>query len=808
MTTEAMAVNNSLTPKALSAYRSALLLAVAATAAVPLYVFLAVQANTWQVYLSLMGLGGFALIAWMSVRLCRRGETTKGMWALILANMAAALLVSAVIAEIGLPLGVVTFVAILQLSTQHLPGRVSPRAILFVTVAAITMAVLDYLSFDFQYVVPFLQTITFVIAGVVLVLYSGAVVRQFPTLPLRNKLLLSFLLVTFLAVSLVTFFTAQQARRVLLENANQSLLAAATQTANSLDTFIINNLDAIRIEAGFPDFVAFLEMPPEERSGSLQESRVRQFLLQLSRKNPTYILSYALVDTEGIHIADTFFPEQGLDASQLSYFQIPFQNGVPYVSPIEQSLTEGGLSLYFSAPVRNTGGTIVGVLRVSYNSGVIQQIINQHAGSLGEDSNATLLDEYGIRLADGDNPQLVMKSLTPLDSALIADLQAQRRLPDRPIELLTSNQLDFAAGLSQWETTPNFAAKTHGDDAAHVDNVAVVALETQPWRVAYSLAQSEFLLPIEAQTQTTTIVALIVALLVAMSAIGVAQVLTAPISRLTSVAEKVAAGDLSAKAVVESEDEIGTLATTFNNMTTQMGELIGTLEQRVEERTRALTVSTEVSRYISTILDPQQLVVEVVEQIRASFRYYHAHIYLIDEQQEYLVMMGGTGEVGRKLLAQGHKIRIGQGLVGRAAANDAVILVPDVTQEPGWLANPLLPDTKAEIAVPIGVGKQILGVLDVQNATVNSLTATDAALLQSIASQVAIAIQNARLYAQAQQQAERAALINEITQKIQSATTIERVLQVAAQELGQALKTQTTTVQISTHSESQNGYTA
>ena len=280
------------------------------------------------------------------------------------------------------------------------------------------------------------------------------------------------------------------------------------------------------------------------------------------------------------------------------------------------------------------------------------------------------------------------------------------------------------------------------------------------------------------------------------------------ISCLTSVVEKVAVGDLSAKAVVESEDEIGTLATTFNNMTTQMGELIGTLEQRVEERTRALTVSTEVSRYLSTILDPQQLVVEVVEQIRASFQYYHAHIYLIDEQREYLVMMGGTGEVGRKLLAQGHKIRIGQGLVGRAAANDAVILVPDVTQEPGWLANPLLPDTKAEIAVPIGVGKQILGVLDVQNATVNSLTATDAALLQSIASQVAIAIQNARLYAQAQQQAERAALINEITQKIQSATTIERVLQVAAQELGQALKTQTTTVQISTQSESQNGYTA
>lgn len=809
MTTRTVVKQESLTLKAQSAYRSSLLLAMAASVAVPFYMFLAVRAHAWQVYVSLAALVGFAVAAWISTRLCRQGQTIEGMWVLIITNMLAALAVSAVIANIGVPLGIATFLAILQLSTQYLPARVSFRAIVLVTIAAIGMGMLDYVPLNFQYEVPFLQAATFAITGLILVLYAIAVVRQFSTLPFRNKLLLSFLLVTFVSVALVSYFTAQRARQALIDSANQSLLAAATQTAISLDTFITNNKDAIRIEAGFPDFITFLELPDENRRGTAQESRVRQVLLQLSRKNPTYILSYALIDNNGQHVVDTFFPEQGLDASQLSYFQIPFQTGAPYVSPVERSLTEGGISLYFSAPVRNTVGDSIGVLRVSYNVGVLQQIVNQYSDILGEDSTATLLDEYGIRLADGENPELVMKSLAPLDDGLIAELQEQRRLPERDTTTLTTNQLDFAAGFGNLEMNPIFSAKVNPNEPQdHLDNVAIVPLQTHSWYIAYSQAQSEFLAPIETQTQATTIVALVIALLVALSAISVSQLLTAPITRLTTVAEKVAAGDLQARAAIESEDEIGTLALAFNDMTAQLGEMVGTLEQRVDERTRALAASTEVSRRLSTILDPQQLVVEVVEQIKTAFDYYHAHIYLLDEPAEYLVMAGGTGEVGQTLLEKGHKIAVGRGLVGRAAATNTTVLVPDVAQEPGWLPNPLLPDTKAEVAVPISVKDQVFGVLDVQNAAINSLSTEDASLLQSIANQVAIAIQNARLYEQAQQQAARAAILNDISQKIQNATTVERVIQIAAQELGQALQAQSATVQISARSESQNGYTA
>ncbi|MCL4870896.1 MAG: GAF domain-containing protein [Anaerolineae bacterium] len=236
--------------------------------------------------------------------------------------------------------------------------------------------------------------------------------------------------------------------------------------------------------------------------------------------------------------------------------------------------------------------------------------------------------------------------------------------------------------------------------------------------------------------------------------------------------------------------------------------LATTLEQRVQERTRALETSTDVSRRLSTILDPQQLMVEVVEQVKSAFNYYHAHIYLLDENREFLRMAGGTGKVGQTLLQQGHKLAMGQGLVGRAAATNTSILIPDVSQEPGWLPNPLLPETRAEIAVPISLGGQPIGVLDVQNNTINSLTSSDVDLLQALANQVAIAIQNARLYAQAQQQAERAAFLNDVSQKIQNATTIERVVKIAAQELGQLLGADQTIIQIGTDTKHQNGTTA
>lgn len=197
-----------------------------------------------------------------------------------------------------------------------------------------------------------------------------------------------------------------------------------------------------------------------------------------------------------------------------------------------------------------------------------------------------------------------------------------------------------------------------------------------------------------------------------------------------------------------------------------------TLQRQVEEAqiylADQLRTAAEVGRRVTAILDPELLMWEVVNLIRDHFRLYHTHIYLLDETGEQLVVRAGSGRVGRILYEQEHKIPLSynKSLVARAARTRQIVMVQDTSQSPDFMPNPFLPQTHSEMAVPLIAGDQLLGVLDVQNDQPNYFHPHDRDVLRTLASQIAIALQNANLFAERKRaEAEKEKLIAELEAK-------------------------------------------
>jgi signal transduction histidine kinase len=170
------------------------------------------------------------------------------------------------------------------------------------------------------------------------------------------------------------------------------------------------------------------------------------------------------------------------------------------------------------------------------------------------------------------------------------------------------------------------------------------------------------------------------------------------------------------------------------------------LLRRAAELETVATVSTTAS----TVLDPDELLQAVVDLTKEQFGLYHVHIYLADESWNTLLLAAGAGEIGRQMVSDGWNIPIDheQSIVATAARNRESVIANDVIRDrdSSFLSNQLLPDTRSEMAVPMIVGQQLLGVFDVQADTADHFTEADANIYTTLAAQVAVALQNARLY--------------------------------------------------------------
>jgi nitrate/nitrite-specific signal transduction histidine kinase len=396
-----------------------------------------------------------------------------------------------------------------------------------------------------------------------------------------------------------------------------------------------------------------------------------------------------------------------------------------YVHPASYTLSVGGIALITVRPILDEEGEALGILAGRAGPDTLTEIMLERTG-LGETGETYLVT---------------------LGHAMLTE-------PRFPKERWDQTYYVFSEGADA-------ALEEHADGCGSYSNYrGQRVLGAYRWLPDLKLALLAEQAEDEALAATYTSlginlgVALVAALIAAMISVFLGRAIVVPLGHLADTAVRVAGGEFERTADTARDDEIGALARAFDTMTVRLRDVIGSLEERVRERTEALErralqleTSTRISREITSILEIDDLLKQVVELIKEAFGYYYVAIFLVDRETGTLVFAAGSGEVGRRLKTRGMRLGIGlDSLNGQVAHTNRAMIVNDVAQDPRYMASELLPLTQAELVVPLRMGQRVAGTLDVQSAESNAFTEEDSRIMQSLGDQVAVAIENARLY--------------------------------------------------------------
>jgi len=722
------------------AFRTAVILLAVTVSVILFYLYVNLQLGAWQMYVLSGAMAAYGVAVLVSIRLIRAGRIDTGAWIYIIGMYPLGPIATLFVTDISLIVSLVFIAMIFVTASQVLPNKQVRTATLISIGIAILNVVIDRLPLDYRLTLPVLRAFIPIAGGSVVLAALFFVVRRAWQGNLRTKLTVFFMLGAvmplLLAGGLVSYqtYNSQLDQILLLES------QVSERVAEQVENFILDRESELRV------------LTDVRGLGSLPRDEQEALLASLLSAHNIYN-ELILVDATGrerIYLSrlGVVKPEDLATRAGADEYEIPKASAQTYFGPVTFDQQTGEPRMVIAIPVTDLRtGEMSYALIANFRFKTVWDLMAQAdvAGS-------------GIVYMINDANQVIAHK-NP--SVVLQGTQVELPLQDSYIQGIDGTDVAMAR-------TP-------------------ITLNEQTFAIIAEQPRSE---AIEAVRNSLIIIGVIIGLTILGSAIFgafMARVIATPISTMAEAAQSVSAGDFSQRVEVSTQDEVSTLATAFNSMTAQLQEILEGLEQRVADRTKALATSAEVSRHLAAILDPRQLAHEVVNEVRTAFNYYYAQIYLLDEADENLVIAGGTGEAGAAMLARGHSVPKGRGLVGRAADVNVSVLIPDVSKEEGWLPNELLPETKTEAAVPISIGNQVLGVLDVQHNVVNGLTTDDVILLESLAAQVAITLRNARSYEQSRTQAELGALVNVIGQKIQRATSVEDTLQIAVRELGTAI---------------------
>ncbi len=410
----------------------------------------------------------------------------------------------------------------------------------------------------------------------------------------QTRLLGIFLLNTLLTVTIVIGFNQWLRSRLLLE-ADNSLLVSAGQIADRIDEFHRSNRQTFNVGTKLPDLVAFIQANEEERNDTEFRRRVRNTLalLEVEPWDEYYILSRAILDENGTNILDTSPANIGADESQQEYFQAALLGGSVNISPIQYRPERGGIYFFYSVPIRlndTIPERIIGVLRIQVAIATIQNIVFDSVR--GQDIEAAVFDANYVRVVDTRNRNLLFRSITQYSTEELTTLRSQYALPplsDDEVSLPLPDLVEKLANSDKEQVVSSYMAPNINSE----DRLAIVKLKTVPWYLVVAQPASQYYGPAQQQTQGILLLAIALTVISLFSSYFVSRRVTRPIRVLTAAARQVADGKLHVKAPITSQDEVGTLARTFNLMTTELEVAQATLEERVEHRTQELSEANQ-----------------------------------------------------------------------------------------------------------------------------------------------------------------------------------------------------------------------
>jgi GAF domain-containing protein/HAMP domain-containing protein len=472
--------------------------------------------------------------------------------------------------------------------------------------------------------------------------------------------------------------------------------------------------------------------------------------------NDLFILRLSQDGIPGEILISTNKSYEGISPSSFISLPIDRIDTLPFFTLADLNIDN--FSFVSSAPMRSHGMKKPDSLLVGINSGL-------QIGAL-LDTMQVYWEQRGIYRIERGNTFLLMKPNIAI------------QLPRYSAEPIAESDIDHPVFNSPVTSTSETLAYTRSDG----EQILATYQWLPEWNMALviELPQEQAFSGLNAMAPFTIGLILVTILLVALLIPLVARRSLKPLATLTSFAEQVASGDLEQRVEIKSKDEIGRLARSFNNMTDELSHLYRSLEQRVLQRTKEIRLAADIARDVTAIQDVDQLLNDVVQLISDRFGYYHAAIFLLDEDREYAKLRAASSDGGKSMLDRGHVLPLGHtGIVGYVAEAGEARIAQEVEKDILYYADPELPYTKAEAVLPLTVSGNVIGALDVQSQVANAFSEGDILILQIIADQLAVAIENTRLLRSqttlAELQSNVIQLVNRLSQQIDFDKLIEEI---------------------------------